>query len=41
MTLPCTINNSTIFKSKEKAFFIQYTPDGTRKARLYLVQVDM
>ena len=30
-----------IVSSKDKLFFIQYTPEGTMKARWYLVQVDM
>ena len=40
-TFPFTINHSNITKSKYNVLFIQYNPDGTVKARWYLVQVDI
>ena len=41
ITLPLTINHSFIVRSRNKLLFIHYTPNGTIKARWYLVQVDI
>ena len=40
--LPQTTNlDDRIKKSKEKLFFISYIPEGTLRARWYLIQVDL
>ena len=41
-TLPTTSQIATkIAKSKNKLFFIKFTPDGTLRERWYLIQIDM